>query len=185
MGGAWNIGPCCVDNADDVGFARAIVDDVATSACIDLSRVYAVGFSMGGGMSHHLACEAADVFAAMAPAAFDLVKENIPGCTPTRPITVISFRGTSDFVVPYEGGYSSVVPGHPITFLGAVDTMEKWAELNGCTGSASNAGNGCQTYTESQCEGGVEVTLCTKQGGGHEGGNATIAWPVLKRHSLP
>src|SRR5256885_1088070 len=27
-GGAWNVGPCCVTNVDDVAFARALVADV-------------------------------------------------------------------------------------------------------------------------------------------------------------
>jgi hypothetical protein len=31
---------------------------------------------------------------------------------------------------------------------------------------------------------GVDVILCTKQGGREEAGDATVAWPVLKRHSL-
>jgi polyhydroxybutyrate depolymerase len=35
-------------------------------------------------MSHYLGCEAADVFAAVAPAAFDLLEENT--CAPSRPI---------------------------------------------------------------------------------------------------
>ena len=34
------------------------------------------------------------------------------------------------------------------------------------------------------CAGGVEVILCTKEGGREEPGDATIAWPVLSRHTL-
>jgi polyhydroxybutyrate depolymerase len=183
-GGAWNVGPCCVASADDVGFARALVADVETAACIDAKRVYAVGFSMGGGMSHYIACHAADVFAAVAPAAFDLLQENVGDCRPPRPITVVSFRGSSDPIVPFAGGASSVVAGMPVTFLGAQKTFETWAQLNGCKGSASSADtNNCQSY--SSCDAGVEVVLCTKQNGGHEPGNATIGWPILKRHVLP
>lgn len=185
LGTAWNLGPCCVDNVDDVAFARAMVLDIAATACIDPSRIYAVGISMGGGMAHHLACEAADIFAAVAPSAFDLVEENVPGCTPPRPIAVLSFRGTADPLVPYDGGYSNVVPGHPVTFLGAVGTFEQWAKINGCTGIASDDGNGCQTYAATQCTGGVEVTLCTEQGGGIKHGDVSIAWPFLKRHLMP
>ncbi|HOU89864.1 MAG TPA: PHB depolymerase family esterase, partial [Polyangiaceae bacterium] len=184
MGNAWNVGPCCVANTDDVAFARALVERVQQVACIDPKRIYAVGFSMGGGMSHYIACHAADLFAAVAPAAFDLLEENVGSCNPPRPISVIAFRGTSDSVVPYAGGYSSVVSGMPITFLGAQGTFEKWAEINGCTGSASaEDAQGCKSY--STCEAGVEVTLCTKQGGGHEAGNASVGWPALKRHTLP
>lgn len=182
-GNAWNVGPCCVDGTDDVEFARAMVEDVASVACIDPKRVYAVGFSMGGGLSHYLACHAADVFAAVAPAAFDLAEENQGDCQPSRPIPVMSFRGTNDPIVPYEGGYSAVVPGHPITFLGAENTLTKWGEINGCSGAAEDMGDGCKGF--STCEAGVEVVLCTNQGGGHEAGNASVGWPFLKRHAMP
>ncbi|WP_437594328.1 alpha/beta hydrolase family esterase [Sorangium sp. So ce1000] len=183
-GGAWNVGPCCVKNTDDVAFVKAMVAEIQETACIDPKRIYAVGFSMGGGMSHYLACHAADTFAAVAPAAFDLLQENIGDCKPSRPITVISFRSTGDPIVPYAGGYSAVVSGMPITFLGAKSTLEKWAQINKCTGSPSaEDSKGCSTY--SNCEGGVEVALCTKQGGGHDYGNASVGWPVLKRHTLP
>ncbi len=184
MGGAWNVGPCCVANVDDVAFARALVEQVQGKACIDPKRIYAVGFSMGGGMSHYLACHAADVFAAVAPAAFDLLEENVGSCAPSRPITVVSFRGTSDPVVSYAGGYSDVVSGMPITFLGAPGTFEAWAGINECTGSPSaEDAQGCSTY--SNCQDGVQVTLCTKQGGGHEAGNASVGWPILKQYTMP
>jgi polyhydroxybutyrate depolymerase len=183
-GNAWNVGPCCVENTDDVAFAKALVAEIEKTACIDPKRIYAVGFSMGGGMSHYLACHAADVFAAVAPAAFDLLKENSDDCQPSRPISVVSFRSTGDGVVPYAGGYSMAVQGMPINFLGAKGTFEKWAQINQCTGAASaDDANGCATYAG--CPAGIEVALCTKQGGGHEAGNAKLAWPILKKHTLP
>lgn len=182
-GTGWNMGPCCVANVDDVAFAKALVALVQTTACIDPNHIYAVGIGTGGGMAYYLACQAADVFAAVAPAGFDLLAENVASCSPSRPITVISFRGTADVVVPYAGGSSAVVPGMPITFLGAKNTFEQWAKIDGCTGSPSAGdNNGCSTY--SSCRGGVEVILCTKQDGHEEHGDASVAWPLLKRYSL-
>jgi polyhydroxybutyrate depolymerase len=183
-GPGWNVGPCCVTGVDDVAFVRAVVSQVSATACIDPKRVYASGFSMGGGMAHYLACHAADVFAAVAPASFDLLEENVGDCQPPRPVSVISFRGSADMLVPYAGGYSSVVPGMPVTFLGAQATFQKWAEIDQCTGTPSAPdANGCSTY--SNCAGGVEVVLCTIQGKGQVQATAAIAWPVLKRHPLP
>ncbi len=182
-GTAWNVGPCCVANVDDVAFARALVAQVRNSACVDPTRVYAVGLLTGGGMAHYVACHAADVFAAVAPAAFDLLAENVDDCTPPRPITVISFRGTADPRVPYAGGPSSLVPGMPLTFLGAVNTFDTWARIDGCTGTSSASDtNGCSAY--SGCASGVDVILCTKQGGGDDPGDPSVAWPVLGRHTL-
>jgi polyhydroxybutyrate depolymerase len=184
MGAAWNFGPCCVAGVDDVAFAKALVAQVQTKACIDPNRVYAVGTATGGGLAHYLACRAADVFAAVAPAAFDLVEENVADCRPARAITVVSFRGTADPLVPYEGGLSEVVPGMPVTLLGAQVSFRKWSEIDQCTDSPSpeDSSNGCSSY--SGCQGGVEVVLCTKQGGGLEHGNARVGWPILKRHTL-
>lgn len=182
-GTAWNVGPCCVANVDDVAFARAVVEHVRERACIDPTRVYAVGVLTGGGMAHYLACHAADVFAAVAPAAFDLLEENADECVPSRPISVISFRGTADSRVPYGGGPSSLVPGMPITFLGAEGTYAKWASIDGCVGPASAPDtNGCSAY--SGCSDGAEVILCTKKDGRLEPGDPSLAWPVLKRHTL-
>jgi polyhydroxybutyrate depolymerase len=183
-GASWNVGPCCVANVDDVAFARALVAEISRMACVDPKRVYAAGFATGGGMAHYLACHAADVFAAVAPSAFDLLEENVGDCQPLRPITVISFRGAADTLVPYDGGPSAVVPGMPVTFLGALATFQKWADIDRCTGTPSAPdSDGCSTYAN--CQGGVEVVLCTDQGGGTAVGDASVAWPVLKRHPLP
>src|SRR5690606_34540013 len=42
LGTAWNVGPCCVADVDDVAFANALVTDIQETACIDPDRVYAV-----------------------------------------------------------------------------------------------------------------------------------------------
>ncbi len=178
---AWNIGPCCTNSrdVDDLAFAKAIVESVATDGCVDLKRVYATGFSMGGGMSHFLACNAADVFAAVTPAAFDLIEATEGDCSPMRPISVLSFRGTNDTVVPYDGGPGS---SGRVTFLGAQQTLARWAELNGCTGETTND-NGCDVYHE--CSDGVQVGLCVAQGGSHAAANASRSWEFLSQFSLP
>ena len=178
---AWNIGPCCTNSreVDDLGFAKAMIESVVADGCIDLSRVYATGFSMGGGMSHFLACNAADVFAAVAPAAFDLLEPEDPPCSPSRPISVLSFRGTADSVVPYEGGPGS---GGRVAFQGAQQTLERWAQINGCTEEVVNEGS-CAYYQN--CSSGAEVGLCTQEGGGHAPGDASVGWAFLSRFSLP
>jgi polyhydroxybutyrate depolymerase len=182
LGAAWNVGPCCVADVDDVKFSLAVVADIESVACIDTARVYATGFSMGGGMAYTLACEASEVFAAIAPSAFDMTEEALPDCKPKRGITVIAFRGTSDNIVRYAGGPSSLVQGMPVTFLGAQGTFQKWGELDQCAGTASASdANGCSRY--SGCKDAADVILCTSSGG-QDFADATFAWPILKAHSL-
>ncbi len=183
---AWNVGPCCTDE-DDVTFSKHFIAEIQEKACVDPKRIYASGFSMGGGMSNYAGCFMADIYAAAAPSAFDLAKEIVDAgkCKPARPFPILNFRGTSDNIVMYDGGLSQVVQGKPITFMGAVNNMKEWAKMNGCNGSPkqNTPGNGCQMYED--CEGGVKVGLCTIQGGSHAEGDGQTGWNFLKQFTLP
>lgn len=185
---SWNVGVCCTTSrtVDDLGFAKAVVTDIESAACIDPKRVYATGYSMGGGMSLYLACNAADVFATVAAAAYDLYDDTQEPCHPSRPITVMTFRGTADPIESYAGGMSSPPNGLPVVVdrLGAVGTFQKWAMLDDCTDAMPAAGTGgCQTY--SQCSAGVQVTLCTTPGGGHVTGDPNEGWAMMQKHPMP
>jgi polyhydroxybutyrate depolymerase len=186
MGQAWNVGPCCTD-ADDISFTRNFIKEITNKACVDPKRIYAAGFSMGGGMSNYVGCYLADVIAAAAPSAFDLAKEVVDGgkCKPSRPFPILNFRGTQDNIVMYNGGLSQVVPGKPITFMGAKNNFKEWAKMNGCTGSpkTNTPGNNCEMYEN--CNGGAKVGLCTINGGGHAEGDGRMGWNFVKQFSLP
>lgn len=66
---SWNGGHCCGEAAknrvDDLGFVRALIDELASLANIDPGRVYATGFSNGAIMVYRLACELSDRIAAI------------------------------------------------------------------------------------------------------------------------
>ena len=100
MGQAWNVGPCCTD-ADDVQYTRDFIKEITSKACVDPKRIYAAGFSMGGGMSNYVGCFLADVIAAAASSAFDLAKEIVDAgkCKPARGFPILNFRGTQDNIV--------------------------------------------------------------------------------------
>jgi poly(3-hydroxybutyrate) depolymerase len=191
VGNAFNICPesnpttncrCCTDarTVDDLGFTLQLLEKLKSEGCIDPKRVYATGYSMGGGMDYFLACYAADKFAAIGPSAFDMVVMDQIPCVPARPISVASFRGTADGVVEYGGSVSS----YGLMFQGAVGSWEMWAEINGCTGEPEDIGEGCQSYKQCAAPG-VEVTLCTAQGGGHSAAPAPLLWNILKNYALP
>lgn len=197
VGNSWNVGRCCdpaqSDNVDDVAFTRAIIENLQGQACIDPKRVYATGCSNGGGMAYKVACDAADVIAAAAPVDFDCLTgpTNDPscaGCSPSRPISEIQFRGTNDSAVPYEGGPTPVVPG--LAFPGAEANLETWGELNMCTGDpqALPDHSACSAYP--MCGGNVDTVLCTVQNGTHCGnyqsfGIIDIAWEMFQNEALP
>ena len=162
---SWNGGVCCglsaETNVDDVGFTRAVIEDLGERGCIDTARVYATGMSNGGFLSHRLACEAADVIAAAAPVAAVLGIEE-SACNPSRPIPIMQLNGTADPLVAYEGGGLSDSPS-------AQESIDGWIARDGCAGepevSYENGAATCETVDE--CDGEVSVTLCSIEGAGH------------------
>jgi len=156
---SWNAYGCCgtaqSSNIDDVGFMRLIVSQVAGMGNIDHSRVFATGLSNGGSMSHRLACEAADVFAATAPVSFTL-NRSASQCHPSRPISLIEFHGFNDQLVAYNGG----------SFQSAPDSFAAWQQIDACSPPSTvldlGAPDKCETFTN--CAGGVHVALCSLSG---------------------
>lgn len=159
---SWNAYGCCgnaaAGNVNDVGFIRAVVQEVSAMGNIDHRRVYATGLSNGGAMTHRLACQAADVFAAAAPVSFPL-NTSAAVCQPSRRISVTHFHGTQDGTVHYVSTF-------PLFFQGAQQSFAVWAGIDGCVGSPVvldlGAPSMCETYTA--CVGGAQVALCSLQG---------------------
>ena len=186
---SWNSGDQACGTAqssalDDVGFLRSVVEDISSMANIDPSRVYSTGQSCGGGMSHRLACDAADVFAAVAPVARPLSLIPLSKCQPSRPISVRHFHARDDNCVLYDGGVS---PGCPFGSVPVQESFAYWAEVNGCVGSPTPLP--CETYTE--CLDDVQVSLCTTEDGGHHFYDnstldvADVAWDFMRQFTLP
>jgi polyhydroxybutyrate depolymerase len=120
-------------DADDVSFIRAVVADFGAKVTpIDRSRIYASGISNGGFMSLRLACEAADLFTAVAPVAASMPEELGARCRPAKPVSVLVINGTADHLVPYVGGHART--GN--TLRGAIWSTERtvgfWARHNRC-----------------------------------------------------
>ncbi len=166
VGESWNAGSCCGtafdQGVDDVAFTRALVQQAGEALCLDESRIYATGFSNGGFMSHRLACEASDVFAAIGPVAGVLMIPDAE-CTPPRAVPVMHFHGTDDLSVAFGG--NGKVPHISV----AVSTAD-WVARNGCDPDPEvtfqQADTTCETW--SNCgDDGAEVILCTIEGMGH------------------
>jgi|RhiMethySRZTD1v2_1073278.scaffolds.fasta_scaffold05942_6 polyhydroxybutyrate depolymerase len=157
LGNSFNGGVCCSNlgnpphSADDVGFGKAIVAEVARQICVDKRRVYSTGMSNGGYMSEHNGCFAADFYAAVAPvSALGMARADCPA---SRPITIVSFNGTEDPLVSYAVSQQS---------------MAGWVTRNGCSGDPERTpygGSYCDTWKT--CKAGVIVKACTITGMNH------------------
>jgi polyhydroxybutyrate depolymerase len=189
---SWNATICCgtamASMIDDVAFMRAVVTRISTALCIDPKRVYLSGHSNGGMMTFKLGCQAADIFAAIAPVAG---ATPAPGmCHPSRPISVAMIRALQDGSVPYAGKGTG-----DTRFQSAMEDLDTWKGLDHCASTpVVMSHNGvCQTYT--QCMDGTEVELCSPRGDhlfffANAAGNPDnllvpdTAWEFFSRHSL-
>ena len=189
------------DPQPEVAFISDLIDKLAGQYHIDPNRIYANGFSNGGGMSFVLACQLSERIAAIGSVAGAYL---LPwsACQPARQVPTIVFHGTADPIVPYLGGPSR---SFDMPFPSVPEWVEALARQQGCSGvpqaiPAAGKVSGVQ-YTG--CDAGAEVVFYTIADGGHAwpGGkplpkfivghtsadiNATrTMWAFFQRHRLP
>ena len=139
-------------NGQDVVFTDDILAQVEADLCIDKSRIFANGFSYGGGMSKAIGCARANVFRAIAVYSGG---EFLSGCSGgTMPIAFYGSHGLGDGTLQYATGEQ---------------IRDRFVRNNGCT--AMNppepaTGSGmhiCTSY--SGCSSGHPTRWCAFDGG--------------------
>jgi polyhydroxybutyrate depolymerase len=177
----WNAGGCCgyaaAQNVDDVGFALAVLRDVARNVSIDPTRVYATGHSNGAMMAYRLAIEASDRIAAIAPVAGTMQAATFP---PPRPMPVLQIHSVDDPRALYAGGLGPPFPGTQsrVTHRAVAPELAKWIAHDRCPAeprtveqrTAPHRGAPDHTATLlvwGPCAGGSEVQLWKLTGAGH------------------
>lgn len=136
----------------DINLTDAILEQVEGDLCIDTSRIFATGFSYGGGMSYALACARADVFRGVAIYA----GAQLSGCTGgTTPIAYFHAHGANDDVLNISQGRQ---------------LRDRFVGVNECTPQSPpepGVNSGTHTCTSYQgCSEGHPVRWCA-HGGGH------------------
>jgi len=144
----------------DFGYIDAVIADVGSQLCIDPSRIYASGMSMGSAMALALACAPERRFAAFGGVGFSFYRAV---CDPTPPAPLIYFHGTADPIVPFEGG---LIRGYPTAATPSV--MGDWALHNGCAQPPAVEQIADVVLTEwTRCRQGADVDFFQINGGGH------------------
>jgi hypothetical protein len=146
----------------DLEFVDEILELIQENYCVDTTRIFANGFSYGGGMSYAIACARADVFRAVAIYNGAVLS----GCDGgTEPIAFWQMAGQTDGTCTIEAGRAM---------------RDRFVENNGCTPQdpeepplpppyLSPGGHICTTYTG--CSDGHPLRWCAHQSG-H--GNAIV-----------
>ena len=134
----WNATNACCDlygsGVDDSTYLSNLIEHVKASYAVDADRVFLVGHSNGGYMSHRRACEHADQITAIASLA-GVLWADPSRCRPSRPVSVLQIHGTADEIVDYRGGVFSGGRAYP----GAEETVAQWRALNGCSEAADTS----------------------------------------------
>ena len=201
VGSHWNVmqhtsGP------DDIAFTDALLDQLEEDYTVDVSRVYATGFSNGGSMSFLAGSRLPNRFAAIAPvaatlpAADDLGAPNPidPTSSPTssRAIPVMYMLGTDDPLVAYDGGTS---PNSGYLYPATGGVMSAWATNNLCQSEPDSVTlpdivltdrstvtvltyQNCETYTAWDGSEQIEASVVHYRinGGGHVW-PSSLSWP--------
>jgi len=178
----WNAGACCgwaaANRADDVGFALALLDDLARRVALDTERIYATGLSNGSMMAYRLAAEAAHRIAAVAGVAGAM---SLTRFAPAVPVPVMHIHSVDDQRALYGGGLG---PSFPFTNTRVLHPpveamLEKWIAHNGCPAQpqvadtlrgrsdAADAAHSATRYSYLPCRNGSEVVLWKLTGAGH------------------
>jgi len=111
IGNAWGQG------TKDIEFFRAMIKKFEDELCIDQSRIFSEGFSMGGSQSYALACAMPDTFRAVCMHSGGAMS----GCDQSHRGAVPMFitHGTTDGVVGYPGA--------------GIPQIKDLAQRDGCT----------------------------------------------------
>ena len=147
----WNSGIGDSEN-DDVGFLSALAEYIQTEYGTDKDRTYAVGFSNGAFMTHRLALEASDTFAAVVSVAGMMPKSIWETKPEALNVSILQVTGEKDDVVPKHSDGSADTSQNPAI----EDVMDYYIEANGLEESQEEAVGKKSTltkYTSSDAEG--------------------------------
>ncbi|MES2684101.1 MAG: PHB depolymerase family esterase [Pseudomonadota bacterium] len=174
LGKVWNAGRCCGGSqSDDVGFIKALVADLMTRLPIDAQRVFGTGFSNGAMLTHRLACEVPQLFAAIAPVSGGLM---LPSCASKTPVSALLIQGRLDRRIFWEGG----------TFDGSyrpsmAETVQSIASRGDCDSEVKTLLDrpDAQCWSRTTCGSGVRLQWCGLPAVGHQWPGGKTYFPRL------
>lgn len=149
------------EGVDDVKFIERLVVHLQNQFNIDSHRIYATGFSGGARMSSRLACDLAEVIAAIGPVAGI---RHPSDCKPSRSVPVITFHGKQDPVNHYM-----LQPDSPVYWrMGIEDAVSAWTKHNQCSSSATELlSPSLARVNHKDCQNNAEVVFYRSEDSGH------------------
>ena len=183
---------------DDIYFIESIIDELSSQYSIDLTRVYACGYSLGGEFVYELLCRLNNKIAAGVVVARTMGQYQYQNCNPEHPTAIMTILGTED----YESNYDGVVYNGVTYYISADDTHQYWTDYNNAdinpseTELPNNNSSDGSTVTKriwGNGEACVSVVELRVNGGGHDWpgstGNMDInsnneIWDFVSQYSI-
>lgn len=165
----WNVSGTAPE--DNVQFVHALLAHLNQVRAIAPQRIYAVGLSNGGILVQKLACENPSQIAAFATVAASLPVQFESHCQTQTPVSMLMINGTSDQVVPWDGGESPQIRvGRNLSIPPIPSVVDFWRQHDACPAKADveqRSDHRVQVWSYHNCQAGSSVTLIELKGGGH------------------
>jgi len=127
-------GLACAEGVDDIAYTRALLDALRALLPVDDRRVFATGMSNGAALCHRLACEAADLVAAIAAVGGGNQLIASGAKPPVRTVPLLQIHGTEDHAWPYNSDQNANGSGEK--WISIARTISWWASAYGCAAPA-------------------------------------------------
>ena len=144
----------------ELDFTASMIEALSNAFCIDRSQVFALGFSYGGKVVHHLGCKRPGLVRAISIGDGSWAGET--GCQTTPSLPVLVTHRTRD---------------HDELIAWGKDAAQRWAKLDGCSDATdvTDAAHGCVAYRG--CRSPSSVTFC-------EDTHFDASWPKDWNHTI-
>ena len=149
--GEWFLNTAATSR-DDNNFSEAIVDNLSSLYCLDQTRLYAIGYSLGAMFTYEIACQLNHRFAAVASFA-GTMPVNPETCDLVLGMGVMHIHGKLDYIIYYhtdwdwkEGEHEGVGTMSEVPAL-----IDYWAEKSGCESDAIDSSFFTEHIVHSDC----------------------------------
>tara|TARA_B100000459_G_scaffold132669_1_gene87571 strand:- start:182 stop:1189 length:1008 start_codon:yes stop_codon:yes gene_type:complete len=165
--GEWYLNSAATSRADN-DFSEAIIDELSKAYCVDESRLYATGYSLGSMYTYEIACQLNTRFAAVASFA-GTMPVSPESCDLDGRIAVMHIHGKLDFFISYHNDWDWKDGEHEGvgTMSNVPGLIDYWAEKSDCQNSYSHYHFEVEHIVHNECDGDIRVEHFGMEAGEH------------------
>lgn len=171
----WNAG-LEISTVGDLEYLIELANFLQETHDLSSECTFSCGFSNGGFMGYHMACEASEVFRGIVSVNGAMSAHDWLNCDPSSPVSIMEIHGTADLEVPYTG--MPDIGGGWGPSGSSPEIIDFWVEENQCTSSESF------DFPNSSLEDGT-LTDMVKHSGGLEGSQVWFYTVTNGPHDWP